>query len=681
MSASPEITAVIFDVGGVLAHPGEGQFADGFFGSREADSDHPWHRLERGELTMAEALPLLDLPPGPPKPPKPYTLDEDYVALAEQLAEAGFRLALCTNTPREAAPLWQALYPWGEVFEVIIRSCDVGARKPDLRMIKTALEQLGTEPQRTLFVDDLPANRASAERIGVTVVDAAAPDGIDRIRSLTGVSAAASRKVVGYRGPRRPKALSRGDQLLSDVLFAPEHNDDPYPLFNELRSVSPLHQLSGKTVWYATRYDDCREVLRHPDFIKSTEYMSVDFVTGEAVPPPPATMVLPLAFIDPPSHSRVRRVMNTGFTRGRLDGWRDQLRELATRLVKDAIASGESVDVVEAISYPMAQRVICDLVGVPVDARDDFRRLMRDAAVVFEPALPPTRTYEAIQAVMAMTEYLTELGDQSDGLLRDLLFEARAAGDVTDEEVVSNVTFMFFAGFETVAHLISITLFLMSEFPDEYTKLLANPELCTAAAVEVSRYHSPVQTNSRAAARDLELQGTRIPHGHIVVTMLGAANRDPAAFEAPDRFDVSRRGPAPLSFGAGIHYCLGAQLAPVEAGVNSTEPGGSAGHESAAAPRGLETIHRPSRIRSPRAVLRSRRLILPIACRSGPGASLAGPRPDPTSRLLVAQGENGGRDRRSRGKEADGQPRDGQGGRGTQDEQLWAQADPIGEPL
>ncbi|HEU4347587.1 MAG TPA: hypothetical protein VFR35_07350, partial [Actinoplanes sp.] len=123
-------TAVIFDVGGVLAHPGAGQFSDTFFGGRDADSDHPWHRLERGELTMAQALPLLELPPQargggegpgvrggpgrvvPPRPPKPYTLDEEYVVLAEQLAEAGVRLALCTNTPREAAPLWQALYPW-----------------------------------------------------------------------------------------------------------------------------------------------------------------------------------------------------------------------------------------------------------------------------------------------------------------------------------------------------------------------------------------------------------------------------------------------------------------------------------------------------------------------------------------------------------------------------------------
>ena len=572
VAESPEldtVEAVIFDVGGVLAHPAPGQFTEEFFGGRDADSDHPWHRLERGELTMAQAMPLLDLPPGPPRPPKPYTLDEQYLALAEQLAAAGVRLALCTNTPREAAPLWQALYPWADVFDVVIRSCDVGARKPDARMVRAALDQLGADPRRTLFVDDLPANRESAAELGVRTVDGGGPEGIARIRELTGLRPDALRRTPGYRGPRRPTVRNRADQLIVDVLFAPEHNDDPYPLLRELRETSPLHQLSGNPIWYATRYDDCRDVLRHADFVKATEYMSLDLVTGEAVPPPPAGMVLPLAFIDPPQHTPVRRVMNAGFTRRRLDGWRPWLRGLAGEIVSSALetAAGGPLDVVEAISYPMAMRVICDLVGIPAGARDDFRILMRDASVIFEPALPPDRTYEAISAIMEMTAFLTGLGDTRDGLLQDLLREGRAAGDVCDQDVVANITFLFFAGFETVAHLLSITQFLMSTHPDQFALLAASPELAAQAAQECGRYHSPVQTNSRAAARDLELGGTTIPTGNAVVTMSGAANRDPAAYPDPDRFDITRRGPAPLTFGTGIHYCLGAQLAPLEATV------------------------------------------------------------------------------------------------------------------
>lgn len=560
------VSAVIFDVGGVLAHPGAGQFPEDFFGGPGADTDHPWHRLERGELSMVQALPLLQMPPGPPRPPRPYTLDEDYLELAEQLAEAGFKLALCTNTPREAAPLWQALYPWGDVFDVIVRSCDVGARKPDHRMVQAALDQLGTAPEETLFVDDLAVNRESAGTLGVTTVDGGARDGIARIRELTGVAADAPRKTVGHRGPRRPPVRNHGDRLIVDVLFAPEHNDDPYPLLRELRDTSPLHQLSGNPIWYATRYDDCRQVLRHPEFVKVTEYMALDFVTGEAVPPPPSGMVLPLAFIDPPEHTPVRRVMNTGFTRRRVDQWRPWLRGLAAKIVQEALSTG-SVDVVEAISYPMAMQVICDLVGVPQDARDNFRSLMADASVIFEPSLPPDRTYEAITAIIEMTDFLTGLGDSHEGLLRDLLHEARRSGDVSDRDVIANVTFMFFAGFETVAHLISITMFLMSTHPDQYALLAESPQLAASAAQEVARYHSPVQTNSRIASRDLELAGTPIPAGGVIVTLLGAANRDPAAFPDPDRFDITRGGPHPLAFGTGIHYCLGAQLAPLEAAV------------------------------------------------------------------------------------------------------------------
>lgn len=562
-----KVTAVIFDVGGVLAEPGAGQFPETFFGGRELDSDHPWHRLERGELTMAQAMPLLQLPPGRPRPPRPYTLKEDYVELAEQLAEAGFKLALCTNTPREAAPLWQALYPWGDVFDAIVRSCDVGARKPDVRMVRAALDKLGSAPEETLFVDDLPANRESARALGVATVDGGGPDGIARIRELTGVRPDAPRKVVGQRGPRRPPVRDRGDRLLVDVLFDPNHRADPFPLLHELRELSPVHQLAGFPIFYTTRYADCKEVLRAPEFVKATEYLALDFVTGEAVPPPPAGMTLPLAFIDPPQHTPVRRVMSSAFTRRRMDALRPWLRGLAAEIVQKALAAGGTVDVVEAISYPLAMQVICDLVGVTRKERQSFRALMRDASVIFEPSLPPDRMYDAVNAIIDMTDYFTRLGESEEGLLRDLLREARAAGDVSDDDVIANISFLFFAGFETVAHLISATLFLMSEHPDQYALLTASPELADSAAQEVSRYHSPVQTNSRIASRDVEFAGMPLPAGTVVVTMLGAANRDPAVFPDPDRFDITRQGMAPLTFGGGIHYCLGARLALLEAAV------------------------------------------------------------------------------------------------------------------
>jgi len=567
MTATSKVRAIIFDVGGVLAEPSAGQFPEAFFGSRDQDSDHPWHRLERGELTMVQAMTLLPMPPGPPRPPRPYTLKEDYVELAEQLAEAGFKLALCTNTPLQAAPLWQSLYPWGDVFEVIIRSCDIGARKPDVRMVRAALDKLGSAPEATLFVDDLPANRESASTLGVTTIDGGGPAGIALIRELTGIAATAPRKPIAYRGPRRPPVRDRGDKLLVDVMFDPSHRVDPFPLLRELRETSPLHQLAGFPIWYATRYQDCQEVLRKPEFVKVTEHLPVDFVTGEAVPPPPPGAPLPLAFIDPPQHTPVRRLMASAFTRQRLDTLRPWLHDLAKGIVGKALAAKGPVNVVEAIAYPLAMRVICDLIGVKESERHDFRALMRDASVMFEPSLPPDRMYEATNAIIEMTEYITELGDSEEGLARDLLRAARAAGDVSDADVIANVSFLFFAGFETVAHLLSATLFLMSAHPEQYALLTASPDLAERAAQEISRYHTPVQTGTRLASRDLEFAGKHLPAGAVVVTMLSAANRDPEAFPDPDRFDITRRGPLPMTFGGGIHACLGFRLALLEVTV------------------------------------------------------------------------------------------------------------------
>jgi HAD superfamily hydrolase (TIGR01509 family) len=567
MTAASRVRAIIFDVGGVLAEPSAGQFPEAFFGSNEVDSDHPWHRLERGELTMLQAMTLLPMPPGPPRPPRPYTLKEDYVELAEQLAEAGFKLALCTNTPLQAAPLWQSLYPWGDVFDVIIRSCDVGARKPDVRMVRAALDELGSAPEATLFVDDLAANREAASALGVTSIEGGGPAGIALIRELTGVAATAPRRPIAYRGPRRPPVRDRGDELLADVLFDPSHRIDPFPRLRELRETSPLHQLAGLPIWYATRYQDCQEVLRNPDFVKVTEHLPIDFVTGEVVPPTPPGAALPLAFIDPPQHTPVRRLMASAFTRQRLDGLRPWLRGLAGEVVGRALATKGPVNAVEAISYPLAQRVICDLIGMKDGDRPDVRALMRDASVMFEPSLPPDRMYDATQAIIAMTEYVTSLGDSGEGLARDLLRAARAAGDVSDADVIANVSFLFFAGFETVAHLLSAAMFLMSAYPEQYALLAASPDLAERAAQEISRYHTPVQTGTRLASRDLDFAGSRIPAGAVVVTMLSAANRDPAAFPDPDRLDVTRRGPLPLTFGGGIHACLGFRLALLEVTV------------------------------------------------------------------------------------------------------------------
>jgi epoxide hydrolase-like predicted phosphatase len=571
-----EIRAVVFDVGGVLVHPpAVGDLApDGLFGSAEIDSDHPWHRLERGEITIAEVQRLVGGPQlpadRPPGPVPPYTLGADFVELAEQLAAAGFALALCTNAVRELVSLWWGLYAWDELFDVVVRSYEIGARKPDPAILRATMARLGTRPEETIFVDDVTANIETAQRLGMVTVRVG-PDrtaALARVRELTGLAADAPRATVRPPALRRPAARNRADELLLAVLFDADVRADPYPLLHELRAIAPVHQLAGRPVWYVSRYADCRTVLRDRRFVKVASGPTLDFVTGEAVPPPPPGAVPPLPFLDPPWHTAVRPVMGAGFTRSRLGALEPRVVATAEDVLGPLLRDGGG-EVVERVSYPMAIRVICDLVGVPERDRDMFRRLVREASMTFEPGLSPRDMFVAVSAIFTMTDYFSRLAravraGSPGGMLAMLLTEADAHA-VPEQDVVASVVFLFSAGFETVAHLISTTLFLLATHPDELGVLRNQPELAAAAVEEAGRFHSPVQLDSRMVGEDVELSGVRIPANQVAVTLLGAANRDPASYVDPDRFDVRRQGPAPLTFGSGIHYCLGAALAALEA--------------------------------------------------------------------------------------------------------------------
>jgi cytochrome P450 len=296
---------------------------------------------------------------------------------------------------------------------------------------------------------------------------------------------------------------------------------------------------------------------------------ALDFISGDPVPPPPPGLVPPIPFIDPPEHTVVRGVMGAGFTKARLSELAPTVAATVDELLAPLLADGGG-EVVENLSYPLAIGVICDLVGVPRDERAGFRRRVREASMTFEPSLPPDDMFVAVSAIYDMTTYFTDLARRArlgkvGGVLPVLLDAADAAG-VTDDDVVASVVFLFSAGFETVAHLVSTTLFLLATHPDQYAAVRDDPSLADAAVQEAGRVQSPVQLDSRMVGNaDVTLSGVRVPAGSVAVTMLGAANRDPSVYPDPDRFDVRRTGPPPLTFGTGIHYCLGGRLAALEA--------------------------------------------------------------------------------------------------------------------
>ena len=580
-AASPDgaaVKAVVFDVMGVLVRPPvvAGRAPEGMFGPADADSDHPWHRLERGEITLAEAQRLVGPPPAgagaaAAGPVPPFALVTEIVTLAEQLAAAGLALALCTNAVHELTGLWSTLYAWDDLFPVVVRSCHEGVRKPSPALYERTLMRLGIAAEDAVFLDDSPANVTTARAMGMRAVlvgsDVAAA--VDEVRRLTGVAPDAPRATVGPPGVRRPPVHNEADRLLVGVLFDAQTRPDPFPLLHRLRSIAPVHRLGDRPVWYVSRYEDCHTVLRDPRFVKVPEGPALDFITGEPVPPTPPGLVVPMPFLDPPEHTPIRAVMSTGFTRNRLVALQPQLTATADALLAPLLAGGGG-ELVESVSYPMAVRVICDLVGVPEADRTSFRRLVRRAAMTFEPSLPPDQMHDAVSASFEMTQYFGGLARRArdgtlPGLLPDLLGAADDTG-VTDDEVVASVVFLFSAGFETAAHLISSTLYLLATHPEQYAALVAEPERAMAVVQEAARVQSPVQLDSRMVGSvDVELHGVTIPAGSVAVTLLGAANRDPAAYPDPDRFDVRRAGPPALTFGTGIHCCLGDRLAMMEA--------------------------------------------------------------------------------------------------------------------
>ncbi len=282
-----------------------------------------------------------------------------------------------------------------------MRSHELGARKPDPAPYLYVLERLGTRPGETLFVDDMPGNRATARELGM----AAAPPDPALIRELTGLVPDAPRARVAPPGLRRPEPRDAADELLISVLFDTSSRPDPFPKLARLRELDPVHRLGDRPIHYVTRYDDCRRVLTDRLFVKvAGDLPTLDFVSGIPVVPAPPGAYVPAAFVDDPVHEAARAVLATGFSRARLGDLEPLIHAAARRLVRTG-----TVELVAEVSYPMAIGVICDLLAVPEADRADFRRLVREASLSFEPGITNPQRRTALSAIYAMTGYFADM--------------------------------------------------------------------------------------------------------------------------------------------------------------------------------------------------------------------------------------------------------------------------------
>jgi len=359
---------------------------------------------------------------------------------------------------------------------------------------------------------------------------------------------------------------------MSDLDFlSPEFLDDPYPTYHRLREAGPVHR-HPVGFFVLTRYDDVSAFMRDPRFGKSGYQALFESRFGTLASGP--WIGLSMLFRDPPDHTRLRALVSKAFTPRVVETLRTHIQEIVDCLLARVAGAGQ-MEVIEDLAYPLPVTVISELLGVPGDHSELVKAWSRDIAQALDAiALPvgPEVIERGRCATDEMVSYFRDLiaerrGHPGPDLLSGLI-EAEEAGDrLSEAELLSTCVLLYVAGHETTVNLIGNGLLALLRHPDERRRLRENPGLLQGAIEELLRYDGPVQRTGRMATTDLEIAGVLIPAGSLVLGLLGAANRDPAHFAEPDRLDLGREEPRHLAFGSGIHYCLGASLARLEAQV------------------------------------------------------------------------------------------------------------------
>nr|WP_084700876.1 cytochrome P450 [Cryptosporangium arvum] len=356
-------------------------------------------------------------------------------------------------------------------------------------------------------------------------------------------------------------------QLL-DELTRLEGRANPYPRYARIRAASPIVR-APDGVLVLTGYAECTTMLRDPRL----GHLPPDMLAFIGYPdwhdhPALRTLFTSMLTINPPDHTRLRRLVSSTFTARRVQALRPAIEKMVDALLDDL--SG-TVDFVDAFAFPLPVNVIGELLGIPAGDRAQFQALTRDWTQVME-VITPEVLSRADPAAATIREYLGGLIDErrakpADDLLSALAL-AEAEGDrLTHDEAVTTAALLFVAGFETTTGLLANGLAALLEHPEQFQLLAERPDLARPAVEELLRYDSPVQIGARMVAEPIELAGVTVAPGERIIAYLGAGNRDPRRFSDPDALRLDREDNAPLSFGGGIHYCLGAPLARLEAQV------------------------------------------------------------------------------------------------------------------
>lgn len=366
----------------------------------------------------------------------------------------------------------------------------------------------------------------------------------------------------------------------SDLCYDPSTRaviDNPFPLFARLQREAPVHWSAPLRGWVVTRYEDCKAVLLDQRF--SAARMAPFF---KSLPPDQRAQLCELetsvslwtVFLDPPDHTRLRRLLNRGFTSRAVNAMAPRIAAIVHETL-DSLAGRANIDFVRDVAYRIPATVIMEMLGAEPSEIEAFKLWSDDLGLFIGSSRVTPDKYKRAEAAMAnltgaFRALVADRRRQPRGDMISDLIRAEDEGEVLNErELIATCVLLLFAGHETTGNLLATGMYYLSRHPDQLGDLRRHPELADNAVEEILRYDGPNGAVTRVAAEDVELAGQRIARGQRVFAMINAANRDPDVFPDPQRFDI-RRMPhtgTPLgqfAFGHGIHFCIGAPLARLE---------------------------------------------------------------------------------------------------------------------
>lgn len=374
---------------------------------------------------------------------------------------------------------------------------------------------------------------------------------------------------------------------LRDDLLDAELIRDPHPHLARLRHEAPVHYAEAHRAWLVTAYDDVVACLLDTRLSSNRIRPLLERLSGEQRAKAAGVLTLMVDWMvvaDPPEHSRLRRLATRAFHPRRIGAMERRIGELVGDTLDAFIASGER-DIVAGVAFPLPAAVISELIGAPVRDAERFKGWSDDLALVAfgdGGEARDERHARAERSILEMLDYFGALIARARAVPGDDMISALLAGErddrLSDEEIAAMCALMLFAGHETTTSAIASAVHLLLAHPDQRRLLYENPRLVSGLVEEVLRYEGAIKVLHRWAPAPLELRGTPIGAGERVLLVLSAANRDPARFRAPDRFDITRSPNPHLAFGRSAHACIGAMLARLEtrlaiAGVLDRLPG------------------------------------------------------------------------------------------------------------